>query len=127
MSKQEPDSSTRDELITWRAAATELESSDPSRVCAPPHEGLADLPGGSALSSLLTVTPFSDYLQHRAHTLYKHSTVQGRVLKYCEDHPKVAMFCTVADLVLRTLVVILILVVVSAIAYKAIAPLPMLP
>lgn len=74
-----------------------------------------DLPGFRFLTSLLKATPFTDFLHYKAVSCYTHKTKQGRITKYCEDHPKVAKFCTVADLTLRLVAVVMVLSTIGAI------------
>ena len=41
---------------------------------------------------------------------------------YEKDHPWVAKYCVVADMILRTLVTLLILSILVVVIYKALAP-----
>lgn len=74
-----------------------------------------DLPGFRFLTSLLKATPFSDFLHYKAMTVNTHKTRQGRITKYCDDHPRIAGFCTLADLALRIVVVVMVLAAITAI------------
>lgn len=87
-------------------------------------KSFSEVPAGATLSSLLHLAPFAEYLERRAVKLYTHESLERRVSKYCKEHRAVAIFCTIADLVVRSLVIILILVIVTLFAFKALLPLP---
>lgn len=107
----------------YRGAREMEEARDAPRTPHPPDEGhgpLADdIPGGRTLNALLSATPFTAYIEYAAMGRYGHRTSEARVARYEYDHPMVARFCLVADLVLRIIVVIGILLVVALVIYKA--------
>lgn len=104
--------------------AKELEAAPdaPPPTSAPPPLLGDNIPGGSALSALLTAAPFTEYVHYAARNRYGHVTIDGRVALYEKDHPWVAKYCVFADMVLRTLVTIVILAVLLVVIYKALAP-----
>ncbi|MBC3186314.1 hypothetical protein H7347_06970 [Corynebacterium sp. zg-331] len=84
--------------------------------------GIDSIPGGAALSSLLSVNPFFDYIAYRAVRQYNSPTEEERIAAYCKDHAWVSKICTFLDLALRFIVIAMIIFVVACIVVKAIFP-----
>lgn len=123
---QESGTPTREEIQGLYADAVEVESfNDLSNFDhSQKVKSFSELPAGTALSSLLHLAPFAEYLERRAVNLYTHESIERRVSKYCKEHKYVANFCTIADLLVRSLVILLLLLIVVVFAFKALLPLP---
>lgn len=111
-----------DEIRVLYAGAREVETSKqldgvPGQ---PPSSEIADIPGFKVLTSLMTVTIFTDYVHYRALMTYSHSTRQERVDQYCHDHRRLTNFCTVSDLILRWVVTAMVLIALGFIVAGAI-------
>lgn len=119
-SGKEDGNPTKKELLQ---AGKETESSKDLSTDPIDNGAFTDLPAGSSLQALMKLTPLSDYLDRRAYAMYRHSTLQGRVNKYCEVHPRVARLCTALDLSIRIIVVIILLCLIAASGFKALWPL----
>lgn len=112
--------------------AKELEKSETSQVASSNSddgtnaEAIQQIPGASALRLLMDFAPFTAYMVLRANTMYSHKTNQARLNKYVREHRRVDQFCTVADLVFRSCLALILLVAVVGFVAKTILPLPVL-
>lgn len=108
-------------------ATREVEASaDDTLQKAEPESAPTDFAAVSTLRALIELSPFTNFVIKQAIIRYTHKTVQGRIMKFEEDHKWVAGFCHIADLFLRLLFTTLLVVVVLLVIYKTIAPLPSL-
>lgn len=124
----DPQSPTPEEVDRLYATGKEMEKSENGTSLSDEGgNGLEDLPGGAALNGLLGIAPFSAYIVHRAKLEYQHRTLEGRVRKYCIDHPWQNKICTVLDLVLRFIIVGVLVIVLCVFLLKALSPLPDIP
>lgn len=105
-------------------ATREVEASaDDTLQKAEPESAPTDFAAVSTLRALIELSPFTNFVIKQAIIRYTHKTVQGRIMKFEEDH-MVAGFCHIADLLLRLLFTLMLVVVVLLVIYKTIAPLP---
>lgn len=88
----------------------------------PPSEEHAD--GARFLSSLTTRSPFFDYFCSVAERSYPGKVAEGKVRRLQEVHPFFYGFCVVADVALRLLVLAILVLVATVVAYKTFTPLP---
>jgi hypothetical protein len=77
--------------------------------------------GTQVLGNLLYRTPFFDYFVGVAASSYTGKLLEPKVKKLQDDHPKLFRFCVVADLIIRTIVVLLLIAAGAAIAYKTLS------
>lgn len=84
----------------------------------------ADFDTVSTLRALIELAPFTNFVMKQSVIRYSHKTLQGRISKYEEDHKWVAGFCHLADLALRLMFTALLVVLIVAVVYKTVMPLP---
>lgn len=82
-----------------------------------------DISTVSTLRALIELSPFTNFVMKQAVIRYTHKTIQGRIAKYEEDHKWVAGFCHIADLTLRLLFTVLLVLFVVTVVYKTVTPL----
>lgn len=108
---------TKDEVDDLYKRSKEMEKSEdsPPPLLTAPLTLSSEVPGANLLNGLVNAAPFSEYLHYKARANCIHKTDQGRIRKYSEEHPRLARFCTVADILFRIVVVVAILVVVGSV------------
>lgn len=111
--RQVPDDEL-DELYRQSKELEQSEDAQPARLAAPIALA-SDVPGASLLNGLVNAAPFSEYLHYKARANCVHKTDQGRIRKYSEEHPSLALACTVGDLIFRAIVVLAILALVGSV------------
>ncbi|KAA0096686.1 hypothetical protein CIW49_18625 [Mycolicibacterium sp. P1-18] len=106
-----------DEVDQLYRNSKELEKSEdsPPAPLTAPIALSSDVPGANLLNGLVNAAPFSEFLHFKARANCTHKTDQGRIRKYSEEHPNLAKFCLVADVIFRVLVVLAVLAVVGAV------------
>jgi len=88
----------------------------------------AELAGGTrALNELLSRSPFFDYFCNVAERSSSDKSLETRVSLAHAAHSKLFRFCVIADMILRSLVALILLLVIVAVLYKTLSPLPGLP
>lgn len=112
------------ELQGLYGGSSEVESSEDEGL---PSDGKQPDPNLSTLSTLralIELSPFTNFVMRQAVIRYSHKSIQGRILKYEEDHKWVAGFCHIADLLLRLVFTVLLVAFIVTVVYKTVAPLP---
>ena len=69
----------------------------------------------SLLNGLTNAAPFSEFLHFKAHANCVGKTDQDRIRQYTAEHPTLAKFCMISDLIFRVFVVVATLAAVAAV------------
>ena len=111
--------------LAKRASEVQPTSRVPQQTDVPEPPNYEDPTGGGGrfLGHLLQRSPFFDYFCQVAEASYQGKTTEPKVRKAQQDHPKLFGFCVVTDMILRIIVVILILALIAAVAFKTLWPL----
>ncbi|MCW2901187.1 MAG: hypothetical protein JWO67_3452 [Streptosporangiaceae bacterium] len=111
--------------IAKRASGVRPTSRVPQQTDVSEPPGYEDPTAGGArfLSHLLTRSPFLDYFCQVAEASYQGKNAEPKVRKAQQDHKALFRFCVTADMVLRVIVAVLILVLIVAVAFKTLWPL----
>lgn len=79
--------------------------------------------GARFLNDLMRRSPFLDYFIQVAEASYQGKNTEPKMKKAKQEHQILFAFCIAADMTLRVIVVILILALIVAVAYKTLSPL----
>ncbi|MCB9440824.1 MAG: hypothetical protein H6523_11315 [Mycolicibacterium sp.] len=106
-----------DEVAELYRTSTELEASEDANghSTTAPIALSSDLPGASLLNGLTNAAPFSEFLHFKAHANCVGKTDQDRIRQYTAEHPTLAKFCMISDLIFRVFVVVATLAAVAAV------------
>jgi hypothetical protein len=125
--RDDPEDEPKSDARRIAKDATEVRPTSrvPDRTPAPEPPDYEDPTSGGArfLSHLLRRSPFLDYFSQVAEASYTGKNTEPKVRKAQQDHPALFRFCVIADMTLRVIVVILILALIVAVAFKTLWPL----